>query len=459
MPSVLNAVGVDVALCGNHDFDFGVGQLSHLMSMCDFPWLLSNVLDKKTAKPLGGAERYVILPKERTGSSAKIGILGIVELEWIATLASVDESDIIALDPVEEGSRLATMLRQEYGCDMVVALTHARLHNDKKFAVQLQNVDIVLGGHDHDYHAETIGKRPLIKSGTDFREFTCIEMQRSASLMEWITRHERVEVSAKNPACPVDKATEEIVRQSAEQLKAKMAHPVGYTLVDIDARFSIIRTRESNSGNWIADLMKHATCADCAILNAGTLRADMIFPANTELTVGDIVKMLPMADPLCVLEIAGSDLHAALENGVSKYPAHEGRFPFVSGIRMSFDPRKEPGNRVVDVEVNGTPIDMSSTYKLCVKEYISRGKDGYQSLVNAKTIVDGEDAPVLPTIVRNYFTCMKTMNHLAGFERVEPCNHSPASKAKRRWLKKHRRASSMYGVNCSIEGRIVNLAE
>ena len=54
------------------------------MSMCDFPWLLSNVLDKKTAKPLGGAERYVILPKERTGSSAKIGILGIIADHWLA---------------------------------------------------------------------------------------------------------------------------------------------------------------------------------------------------------------------------------------------------------------------------------------------------------------------------------------------------------------------------------------
>ena len=168
MPPFFNAIGVDVALCGNHDFDFGVEQLVSLIEKCNFPWLLSNVIDKSTSKPLAGAHRYLVLPPERCGG-VKVGIIGLVEIEWIATLSTIEMADVDALDPIAEGNRLAAILRDEHGCDIIIALTHARLYNDRRMAKELRGVDIILGGHDHDYHTEMIGDVPLIKSGTDFR--------------------------------------------------------------------------------------------------------------------------------------------------------------------------------------------------------------------------------------------------------------------------------------------------
>eukprot|EP01047_Picozoa_sp_COSAG01_P099208 COSAG01_NODE_29267_length_641_cov_1.376384_1_plen_94_part_10 len=58
------------------------------------------------------------------------------------------------------------------------------------------------------------------------------------------------------------------------------------------------------------------------------------------------VKLLPMLDELCVLGLSGTQLHRALENGVSQYPKLEGRFPCVSGVRFSFDPALPPNARV-----------------------------------------------------------------------------------------------------------------
>ena len=145
------------------------------------------------------------------------------------------------------------------------------------------------------------------------------------------------------------------------------------------------------------------------LLNSGTLRADEITPVG-ELKARWLVKVLPMVDEMCVLEIDGKTLKEALECGVSMWPRLEGRFPQISGMRFEFDGTKPPGNRVTKVTVAGNGLDLSRTYRLCTKEYIAGGKDGYVMLPRCKVVLDGETCPVLPTMVRNYFRALSTHN-------------------------------------------------
>ena len=98
---------------------------------------------------------------------------------------------------------------------------------------------------------------------------------------------------------------------------------------DLEGRFSVIRTQECNLGNFICDIMVAATNADLAILNSGTFRSDCIQPAGP-FFLKDLLKILPMIDPLVLLEIQGSQIIECLENGVSMHPKLEGRFPQVS---------------------------------------------------------------------------------------------------------------------------------
>jgi 5'-nucleotidase len=74
---------------------------------------------------------------------------------------------------------------------------------------------------------------------------------------------------------------------------------------DLEGRFSFIRTRETNLGNFICDIMVAATNADFALLNSGTFRSDMVHPAGP-FYVKDLVTILPMIDPLVLLEIKGT---------------------------------------------------------------------------------------------------------------------------------------------------------
>jgi len=67
------------------------------------------------------------------------------------------------------------------------------------------------------------------------------------------------------------------------------------------------------------------------------------------LTLGDVMEILPFEDSVVVLEIDGATLWEALEAGLSKWPAQEGRFPVISGFRVEWDPRLPPGNRLLGV--------------------------------------------------------------------------------------------------------------
>ena len=118
-----------------------------------------------------------------------------------------------------------------------------------------------------------------------------------------------------------------------------------------------------------------------------------------------------MVDSLTVLQLTGEQLITALENGVSQYPRHEGRFPQISGMSFSFDPLQPCGHRVISnsVCVNGKPLVLNKSYKLCTKAYIAAGKDGYDVFKDCEVLVNEEEGPILGAIVRNHFAMCKKL--------------------------------------------------
>jgi 5'-nucleotidase len=129
----------------------------------------------------------------------------------------------------------------------------------------------------------------------------------------------------------------------------------------------------------------------------------------------DIMNCFPFEDPCVVIQCTGAAIIAALENGVSTYPALEGRFPQVSGIAFAFDPAKPAMSRCSEVEIAGAPVDLEKEYTLCTREYMVRGKDGFTSLLIeehggvAKSIVDEENGLLISTILRQYFLSLRVM--------------------------------------------------
>ncbi|KAK8188425.1 Metallo-dependent phosphatase-like protein [Phyllosticta capitalensis] len=408
MVPILNGIGTDVACVGNHDLDFGIRQYRHLTGQCKFPWLLANVLDPD----LGEGESLANAPKTTILTSSngiKIGVIGLGEKEWLDTINSLPPN-LIYKSATQTAKELVPGLREQ-GCEIIVAVTHQREPNDDKLARQTDGlIDIILGGHDHYYSHSLINGTHVLRSGSDFKQLSYLEAWRKPD-GKWdfeIVRRDVVSSIAE------DKPTIKVVEGLTAKLKAKLDKPVGYTAAPLDARFTTVRTRESNIGNFVCDLMRYTYSGDCAIMAAGTIRGDQIYAPGV-LRLKDIMNCFPFEDPVVVIKVKGAAIADALENSVSKYPALEGRFPQVSNIEFTFDPSKPPGSRVSAVSIAHAPLDPAREYTLVTRGYMARGKDGYDSLLieaeggQAKEIVSEENGILISMMLRQYFMSLKVL--------------------------------------------------
>lgn len=160
----------------------------------------------------------------------------------------------------------------------------------------------------------------------------------------------------------------------------------------------------------------HKTYSNCPPLN-------YVIAGN--ITIGDILEILPFEDPLVVVELDGESVWGALEAGLEKWPAQEGRFPVISGFRVNWDSRRPPGQRVLSVHLETELADSAFTnsqneatfdgigeevkrerggrkYKVVSREYMVQGHDGYEPLKEGKYLIDDESGQMMSTIVRKY---------------------------------------------------------
>lgn len=417
MVPVLNGIGTNIACVGNHDLDFSVRQFRALSGQCKFPWLLANVLDLDLGEdqPLGNAEKTHMLT---VSNGLKIGFIGLAEREWLATVNALPPN-IIYKSASATAKELVPRLRKD-GADLVVAVTHQREPNDNKLANNLPEglVDIVLGGHDHFYQHSLINNVHVLRSGSDFKQLSYIEAWPSSTRQrKWDFRITRRNVIS---SIPEDPEALMLVDRLTDSLKSRLERPIGYTAAPLDARFTTVRLKESNVGNFVSDLMRLHYSADCCIMASGTIRGDQIYPPGI-LKLKDIMNCFPFEDPVVVLKLPGKAILDALENGVSLYPALEGRFPQVSNIIFSFDPKQPVGKRVKDVQIGSEPLDITREYVLATRDYMARGKDGYTSLLPkskggpAEVIVSEENGLLIPTIIRQYFLSLKVLRKWKQF--------------------------------------------
>ncbi|KZV84073.1 Metallo-dependent phosphatase [Exidia glandulosa HHB12029] len=482
MVPVMNELAPDVTVVGNHDVDFGVPHLAKLIKDCKFPWLLSNVVDKDTGRVPEPFKEFHIL--ERGG--VRIGVIGLIEEEWIATI-NAWPSNFQWRKMEEVGIELSKKLRDpkgEHKCDILIALTHARVPNDVKLGQDLNarpsdgndeiakthGVDIIYGGHDHLYYVakgakswenydlthQVLGAEKedgvlVVKSGTDFRDLSemTIELVDSppgsvrSKTIKAVTgiHHETAPEDPKSES--LAKILSSILSDVSDTLKA----PICKTDAPLDCHSELIRTEESAAGNWFSDILRNtyddALCmksgggAHCVFSCAGTLRGDSTYGPG-DITLGDIMEILPFEDPIVVLELDGEAIWAAMEGALSKWPAQEGRFPLVSGLRVTWDSSKPAGNRVLTIQIEATPqrphVPGDATphpapqwrdlkrekggekYRVVTREYLAQGHDGFEPFKGYPYLIDDENGIIMSTIVRRYLLGSQYIHALQQLE-------------------------------------------
>ncbi len=167
---------------------------------------------------------------------------------------------------------------------------------------------------------------------------------------------------------------------------------MGRSRVALEERSAENRTRETNVGNMVAEAFRRATGADVALMNGGSIRADTIISPGA-LNKRDLLSILPFNNKVVKLELTGATLRTALEHGVSRSAEDRepGRFPQVAGLRLTFDASRPPGSRVIDVTVNGQPLDNNRKYTLATTNFLAiDGGDGYSMLKGARLLILAE---------------------------------------------------------------------
>lgn len=403
----MNKLGYDAMTVGNHEFDDGPEVLAGFMDAVNFPVLMSNADVSGEPQLAGKLAKSTVL--EQNGE--KLGLIGLTP-QNTDELASPGKN-IIFTDPAEAVAGEIAKLK-EMGINKFIVLSHSGYGVDKRVAAAVPEIDVIVSGHSNTFlsnisdRAEgpypTMVGTTAIVSAYAYGKFLG-EMNITFDDAGVITQAKGepliMDGKVKEDADAVARIAE--LAKPLEEIRQKI---VASSAASIEGDRKICRTQECEMGNLVADAMLERVRdqgISIAIQNSGGVRASI---DAGEVTMGEVLTVLPFQNTLSTFQIKGSDVVAALENGVSQYEESAGRFPQVAGLKFTFDTSKPVGERVSDVMVvaadgSASPIGMDEVYGAVSNNYVRGGGDGYKIIETGS--MDAYDfGPDLADVVAEY---------------------------------------------------------
>jgi 2',3'-cyclic-nucleotide 2'-phosphodiesterase (5'-nucleotidase family) len=290
------------------------------------------------------------------------------------------------------------------------------MHADRKQGfdlVETRAADLILTGHNHDLFIDHDGRTAMVESSYDAHYVTVIELnievkqEGNRREIAWWPQFRVVDTATVTP----DPEVEAAVAGYRRELDRQMDAPLTTTAVALESRNATVRSQEAAIGNLIADAMRERTRADAAIMNGGGIRGGKVYEPGAAITRRDVQAELPFGNRLVTLNIKGSALRGAIENGLSRLPAAAGRFPQVSGIKLEYDPQRPPGSRVLTIAVGGAPLDPDKTYRIATNDFLARGGDDYSVFAAVAPLIPLDDTPLLSDEVMIYLRGLDAVRH------------------------------------------------
>ena len=408
---LMNEAGYDAMTPGNHDFNYGYEKLIDLDYMADFPIFASNLVYADTEMSV--FSEYKIF----TIDGIKVGVFGITTPETLYKSSPINTEGLEFLDPYETGAWMEAFLRPHV--DVVIALSHLGLDAGSEFtseglAKAAPNIDIIIDGHSHTElpTGMLVGDTLITQAGEHGRFIDQVEIV----LKKGAARTDRMSVIFKSSklityedliTLEPDPNIIEVTNEIQNAISVVSEEIIGQTGIDLDGERESNRSRETNLGDLITEAMLLETGADVAITNGGGIRASI--PAG-DITLGQVITTFPFGNYIVTIEATGQDLIDAMENGLSDYPELKGAFPQIAGMRVVFDPAEPAGSRVVELTIDGTPVDPAGTYVLATNDFMAIGGDQYTMFADNKLL--GEFS-AFDEVLANYLS-------LYGTDGLEP---------------------------------------
>ena len=379
-----NAMRLDFAVPGNHEFDFGPEVARERFSESRFPWLAANLIAEPPLPMLKASEL-------RTVGGVRLGFIGLITPE---TLTLSKPGPRIRFDPLLEVARREAAALRAQGAEAIVALTHNTLAEDRAIAAS-GAVDLILGGHEHHLITEQAGRTPIFKAGSEARDALHVRLRFAREGAGHRLLGLRWDILPVDGRWPEDAGVKAVAEDVERQVGARLGERIGETTVALDARGETLRRGESNIANFAADAVRNALGADIALLNAGGFRSDHVLGPGP-ITRRDVLALLPFQNPLLLLSITGAQLRDTLEHGLDRriVNGQSGALPHVSGLRIVYDPTRAKGQRIVELTANGRAVTAEASYRLATSNYLAGGGDGYAMLKGLPVLRTAEGSPL-----------------------------------------------------------------
>lgn len=407
---MMNAMGLDLGILGNHEFDNGIDSLATILNLRNSKMIASNYKLEDT--PLAARfDRYDI----REIGGRKVGFMGI-NLDPDGMISEGNARGIEFMPVVETANAMAAELRQ-MGADEVIALTHigynpAGLVGDSVLAKNSRGIDIIIGGHSHDVidPSTEVGAARSRMTNADGKNILVVQTGKAGRNLGKIKIDlDNLDAEPEYELIPVTSAYDSYNNPAIAAVRDRY-----YPGVDSLMHLWVGTTAEALPDssvrllNWFSDWVLRrgkelAPNVDLAIVNKGGLRASL---PQGQFSKGHVINMLPFRNLVTVVDVKGDDLEDIFDvmagtrgNGVS------------DNVRATYENEGDNEYDLGTVTIDGRPIDENRTYRVATIDYLANGGDYmkafkrgtvvaaspdvlYDDLLYYLTVGEGKDVPV-----------------------------------------------------------------
>ena len=444
MVDLMKAVGYDVAVPGNHEFDYGFGRFLEIVNGDNTPYVSANLWDKTADKAV--LDAYKIF----TVGDKKVAVVGITTPETLVKSTPAffqNEAGEYIYDFCNDttGEKLYNIVQKAVdaakaaGADYVIAVGHLGIDEQSEpwtstsVIANTTGIDALIDGHSHSTFATTQKNKdgkdiPVAQTGTKLENVGKMTIAADGTITaenlplknsEGYLYEADAVIAAKvaEIKAEVDKVSNTVVARTEVDL----------TTLDPTTGKRAVRSAETNLGDLCADAYRELLKTDVAFVNGGGVRANI---NKGDITYGQIIAVHPFGNTACKIEVTGEQLWTALEIGSAACPGESGGFLQASGIEYTintaiptparFNENKEfvkleGEHRVTDVKVNGEPLDVNKTYTLGGHNYmLINGGDGYTVFRGCKILA--QEVAIDNEVLIKYIT--GTLNGVVGADSI-----------------------------------------
>ncbi len=359
MVDVLNAVGLDWATLGNHEFDLPEAAFRARLTQGKFPIITSNITDGNGVA-FANTREFAIVPVQVGGRTVNLGLIGL-------TMQS-DPKPWVRYGPVVEGAKAAIAKMRATGqADAIIALTHLPMGEDQALVTAVPEIDVALGGHEHENFLLYRGSdlTPIVKADANVRTVAVITMTFPEGGRPAIAVRLQPITDAITADATVDAEVRRWTTLAFDAFRKDGFQPdrvVATLPYSLDGRQFAVRNTTGNLTKVIMDALAREAKPDVVIMNGGSIRIDDELPPGP-VTEYDVIRILPFGGAVTRVSMPGSVLLKVLDAGEKNI----GTGGFLSTWGLTKDRDRWM--------VQGKPLNPSTRYTVAMPEYLMTGRE------------------------------------------------------------------------------------